>query len=285
MYGPNFALLICSLLWSIMQLWIKFHQKHLCWINMIYFCLFICCLIYFIFKGSSKGSSQHISLYFIIKHICFVPVNVIQEHVQWRFKPWFLSPNPSLRSIYIRSLLHHPKHSPIWPPPPPSDTTEKSLNPRRPAVTAAARGGKHLSLMFHLCSINTVNWSSRNIYFSAYFFFPPTYKLSTFLLFHIVCLLREKTCQKMTDNAVFEHDQITEETSRNGMSGSNVIAMELIKKQRGATVSFHSIRYRVEQKSGPICRRTTVHKEILVDLKWVNITQTKRSNDWGSFTL
>ncbi len=110
------ALLICSLLWSIMQLWIKFHQKHLCWINMIYFCLFICCLIYFIFKGSSEGSSQHISLYFIIKHIFFVPVNV-QEHVQWRFKPWFLSPNPSLRSIYIRSLLHHPKHSQIWPPP------------------------------------------------------------------------------------------------------------------------------------------------------------------------
>lgn len=71
----------------------------------------------------------------------------------------------------------------------------------------------------------------------------------------------------MTDNAVFEHDQITEETGKNGMSGSNVIAMEHIKKQHGATVSFHSIRYRVEQKSESICRRTTVHKEILVDLK------------------
>uniref|UniRef100_A0A673N9B8 Broad substrate specificity ATP-binding cassette transporter ABCG2 n=1 Tax=Sinocyclocheilus rhinocerous TaxID=307959 RepID=A0A673N9B8_9TELE len=73
----------------------------------------------------------------------------------------------------------------------------------------------------------------------------------------------------MTDNAVFEHDQIPEETGRNGMSGSNVIAMELIKKQHGATVSFHSIRYRVEQKSGPICRKTTVHKEILVDLNGI----------------
>uniref|UniRef100_A0A8C1VET9 ATP-binding cassette, sub-family G (WHITE), member 2d n=1 Tax=Cyprinus carpio TaxID=7962 RepID=A0A8C1VET9_CYPCA len=73
----------------------------------------------------------------------------------------------------------------------------------------------------------------------------------------------------MTDNAVFEHDQITEETGKNGMSGSNVIAMELIKKQHGATVSFHSIRYRVEQKSGSICRRTTVHKEILVDLNGI----------------
>ncbi|XP_016124873.1 broad substrate specificity ATP-binding cassette transporter ABCG2d [Sinocyclocheilus grahami] len=73
----------------------------------------------------------------------------------------------------------------------------------------------------------------------------------------------------MTDNAVFEHDQITEETGRNGMSGSNIIAMELMKKQHGATVSFHSIHYRVEQKGGPICRRTTVHKEILVDLNGI----------------
>uniref|UniRef100_A0A8C2FLM0 Broad substrate specificity ATP-binding cassette transporter ABCG2 n=1 Tax=Cyprinus carpio TaxID=7962 RepID=A0A8C2FLM0_CYPCA len=73
----------------------------------------------------------------------------------------------------------------------------------------------------------------------------------------------------MTDNAVFEHDQITEETGKNGMSGSNVIAMEHIKKQHGATVSFHSIRYRVEQKSESICRRTTVHKEILVDLNGI----------------
>uniref|UniRef100_A0A672L983 Broad substrate specificity ATP-binding cassette transporter ABCG2 n=1 Tax=Sinocyclocheilus grahami TaxID=75366 RepID=A0A672L983_SINGR len=55
----------------------------------------------------------------------------------------------------------------------------------------------------------------------------------------------------------------------NGMSGSNIIAMELMKKQHGATVSFHSIHYRVEQKGGPICRRTTVHKEILVDLNGI----------------
>uniref|UniRef100_A0A8C2IQK1 ATP-binding cassette, sub-family G (WHITE), member 2d n=1 Tax=Cyprinus carpio TaxID=7962 RepID=A0A8C2IQK1_CYPCA len=73
----------------------------------------------------------------------------------------------------------------------------------------------------------------------------------------------------MTDNAVFEHDQITEETGRNGMSGSNIIGMELMKKQHGATVSFHSIHYRVEQKSGHICRRTTVHKEILLDLNGI----------------
>ncbi|XP_073698914.1 broad substrate specificity ATP-binding cassette transporter ABCG2d [Garra rufa] len=73
----------------------------------------------------------------------------------------------------------------------------------------------------------------------------------------------------MTDNAVFEHDQITEDTGRNGMSGSNLIAMERMKKQHGATVSFHSICYRVEQKSGSICRRRTVHKEILVDLNGI----------------
>uniref|UniRef100_A0A671SLQ8 ABC-type xenobiotic transporter n=1 Tax=Sinocyclocheilus anshuiensis TaxID=1608454 RepID=A0A671SLQ8_9TELE len=77
----------------------------------------------------------------------------------------------------------------------------------------------------------------------------------------------------MTDNAVFEHDQITEETGRNGMSGSNIIGMELMKKQHGATVSFHSIHYRVEQKGGPICRRTTVHKDS--GGSRVNITQRK----------
>uniref|UniRef100_A0A8C1QH95 ATP-binding cassette, sub-family G (WHITE), member 2d n=1 Tax=Cyprinus carpio TaxID=7962 RepID=A0A8C1QH95_CYPCA len=73
----------------------------------------------------------------------------------------------------------------------------------------------------------------------------------------------------MTDNAVFEHDQITEEMGRNGMSGSNIIGMELMKKQHGATVSFHSIHYRVKQKSRHICRRTTVHKEILLDLNGI----------------
>ncbi|KTF78723.1 hypothetical protein cypCar_00033265 [Cyprinus carpio] len=56
---------------------------------------------------------------------------------------------------------------------------------------------------------------------------------------------------------------------RNGMSGSNIIGMELMKKQHGATVSFHSIHYRVKQKSRHICRRTTVHKEILLDLNGI----------------
>ncbi|XDV15600.1 hypothetical protein PO909_015650 [Leuciscus waleckii] len=73
----------------------------------------------------------------------------------------------------------------------------------------------------------------------------------------------------MTDNVVFEHDQITEETGRNGMSLSKIIAMGPVKKQHGATVSFHSICYRVDQKSGPICKRTTVQKEILVDLNGI----------------
>ncbi|XP_009292498.3 broad substrate specificity ATP-binding cassette transporter ABCG2d isoform X1 [Danio rerio] len=73
----------------------------------------------------------------------------------------------------------------------------------------------------------------------------------------------------MPDNAVFEHDQISEETGRNGQNGSKIIIMEPMKKQHGATVSFHSIRYRVEQKTGPVCRRTTVQKEILLDLNGI----------------
>ncbi|XP_056312559.1 broad substrate specificity ATP-binding cassette transporter ABCG2d [Danio aesculapii] len=73
----------------------------------------------------------------------------------------------------------------------------------------------------------------------------------------------------MPDNAVYEHDQISEETGRNGQNGSKIIMMEPMKKQHGATVSFHSIRYRVEQKNGPVCRRTAVQKEILLDLNGI----------------
>ncbi|XP_051983209.1 broad substrate specificity ATP-binding cassette transporter ABCG2d [Xyrauchen texanus] len=74
----------------------------------------------------------------------------------------------------------------------------------------------------------------------------------------------------MTDNAVSENDQIPEETSgRNGMARSKVITMEAIRQHHGATVSFHSIHYRVEQKTGSLCRKKTFHKEILVDLNGI----------------
>ncbi|KAA0721988.1 ATP-binding cassette sub-family G member 2 [Triplophysa tibetana] len=73
----------------------------------------------------------------------------------------------------------------------------------------------------------------------------------------------------MPDNAVFETDIVTQEMGRNGMSGSRVIRMEPIKQQQGATVSFHSICYRVEQKTRSISTTATAQKEILMDLNGI----------------
>nr|XP_055060493.1 broad substrate specificity ATP-binding cassette transporter ABCG2d [Misgurnus anguillicaudatus] len=73
----------------------------------------------------------------------------------------------------------------------------------------------------------------------------------------------------MPDNVVFENHEITQETGRNGMSGSKVITMEPIKQQHGATVSFHNICYSVEQKSRSICRNTAAQKDILLDLNGI----------------
>lgn len=95
---------------------------------------------------------------------------------------------------------------------------------------------------------------------------------ATLLEFRLLCL-QSNTWQKMPDNAVFENDEITQETGRNGMSGSKVIRMEPIRQQHGATVSFHGICYRVEQKNTSVCSRTTAQKEILMDLKWVKMSK------------
>ncbi|XP_057188591.1 broad substrate specificity ATP-binding cassette transporter ABCG2d isoform X2 [Triplophysa rosa] len=73
----------------------------------------------------------------------------------------------------------------------------------------------------------------------------------------------------MPDNAIFETDIIKQEMGRNGMSGSKVICMEPIKQQHGATVSFHSICYRVEQKNRSIYSTATAQKEILIDLNGI----------------
>lgn len=52
-------------------------------------------------------------------------------------------------------------------------------------------------------------------------------------------------------------------------SGSNGTSRKLgtgVKSPNGSTVSFHSINYSVELKSGPVCKRKVTTKEILIDL-------------------
>ncbi|TRY56200.1 hypothetical protein DNTS_002547 [Danionella cerebrum] len=73
----------------------------------------------------------------------------------------------------------------------------------------------------------------------------------------------------MTDNEVFEPDQVSEARGRNGVSGSKVIHMEPLKNANGATVSFHNIRYTVKLKSGCVWKRTSIQKEILMDLNGI----------------
>lgn len=61
-----------------------------------------------------------------------------------------------------------------------------------------------------------------------------------------------------------------EDTNTNGMAAPKVGAGVDGNKQRcGSTVSFHSIQYKVHQKSGFLCKRKILSKEILVDLKSV----------------
>lgn len=61
-----------------------------------------------------------------------------------------------------------------------------------------------------------------------------------------------------------------EDIGANGTVRSKVMAaMDQNKQPRGATVSFHNIQYKVQLKSGLLCRRKTSPREILVDLKSV----------------
>lgn len=54
----------------------------------------------------------------------------------------------------------------------------------------------------------------------------------------------------------------------NGLVEAKVVTMET-GKPCGAVVSFHNIHYKVELKNGPLCKRKTITKEILVDLSGI----------------
>ena len=71
----------------------------------------------------------------------------------------------------------------------------------------------------------------------------------------------------MADRANHVNIQVVEDMGTNGLVGPKVITMETGKTQCGAVVSFHNIQYKVELKSGPLCKRKTTAKEILVDLR------------------
>ncbi|XP_053714260.1 broad substrate specificity ATP-binding cassette transporter ABCG2d isoform X2 [Synchiropus splendidus] len=63
---------------------------------------------------------------------------------------------------------------------------------------------------------------------------------------------------------------VMDNISTNGMPRPKVVGTEEQPKQpRGSTVSFHNINYKVQLKTGFLCKRTVTTKEILVDLNGI----------------
>ncbi|KAM8878856.1 broad substrate specificity ATP-binding cassette transporter ABCG2d isoform 2-T2 [Spinachia spinachia] len=62
---------------------------------------------------------------------------------------------------------------------------------------------------------------------------------------------------------------LTDDVGTNGSAGSKVAAVDPKKRPCGSTVSFHDIQYKVQQRSGFLCKRKTVHKGILFDLNGI----------------
>lgn len=63
---------------------------------------------------------------------------------------------------------------------------------------------------------------------------------------------------------------MVEDISTNGTAGSKTDAsVDWNREPHGSTVSFHNIQYKVHQKSGFLCTKSSSTREILVDLKWV----------------
>ncbi|XP_054460635.1 broad substrate specificity ATP-binding cassette transporter ABCG2d [Anoplopoma fimbria] len=63
---------------------------------------------------------------------------------------------------------------------------------------------------------------------------------------------------------------MTEDVGTNGTAGSEVVtAVGQNKPQCGSTVSFHNIQYKVQLRSGFLCKRKTSHREILFDLNGI----------------
>ncbi|KAM4603776.1 broad substrate specificity ATP-binding cassette transporter ABCG2-like [Polymixia lowei] len=61
-----------------------------------------------------------------------------------------------------------------------------------------------------------------------------------------------------------------EDVHTNGMAKSKVLTnMDQVKQPCGSTVSFHNIQYKVELKTGFLCKRKTTPRELLVDLNGI----------------
>uniref|UniRef100_A0AAY4ALC4 Broad substrate specificity ATP-binding cassette transporter ABCG2 n=1 Tax=Denticeps clupeoides TaxID=299321 RepID=A0AAY4ALC4_9TELE len=63
--------------------------------------------------------------------------------------------------------------------------------------------------------------------------------------------------------------QMVEERSSNGTVGSKVVTSRTSKPQQGAVVSFHNINYKVQLKSGSLCKGKTTTRDILLDLNGI----------------
>ncbi|XP_066534416.1 broad substrate specificity ATP-binding cassette transporter ABCG2d isoform X2 [Hoplias malabaricus] len=73
----------------------------------------------------------------------------------------------------------------------------------------------------------------------------------------------------MEDRVNHVNIQMIEEVSYNGKTGSKPLKTETTKQQNGATVSFHNVQYSVKTKSGPLCKRKVIIKDILQDLNGI----------------
>ncbi|KAF3687780.1 ATP-binding cassette sub-family G member 2 [Channa argus] len=65
-----------------------------------------------------------------------------------------------------------------------------------------------------------------------------------------------------------------EDISTNGVTRSKVIPTQ--DHSHGSTVSFHNIQYKVQLKSGFFCKRKNIPREILVDLKFLDILAARK---------
>ncbi|XP_030643909.1 ATP-binding cassette sub-family G member 2-like [Chanos chanos] len=73
----------------------------------------------------------------------------------------------------------------------------------------------------------------------------------------------------MTDRTNHINIQMVQDLGTNGTAGPKVVTTGTVRPLHGATVSFHNINYSVDLKSGPLCKRKVIHKEILVDLSGI----------------
>uniref|UniRef100_A0A8B9JRK0 Broad substrate specificity ATP-binding cassette transporter ABCG2 n=1 Tax=Astyanax mexicanus TaxID=7994 RepID=A0A8B9JRK0_ASTMX len=63
--------------------------------------------------------------------------------------------------------------------------------------------------------------------------------------------------------------EMIEEVGQNGTVGSKIVTTESFRQPRGSTVSFHNIQYSVKMKSGPLCKKKVITKDILQDLNGI----------------